>query len=67
MLKQESGTSTPSSEPQDGSGYLTNRTEEFESSLGSTSSGNDPTLTEDTISDASLYPQKQQCAFQNYR
>ena len=56
-LKQESGTSTPSSEPsQDSSGYLTSRTEEFESSLGSTLSKNDLTLTEDAIPDASMYP-----------
>ena len=56
-LKQESGTSTPNSEPsQDSSGYLTSRTEELESSLGSASSKNNQTLTEDAIPDASLYP-----------
>ena len=36
VLKRESGTSSPSSE--DSSGYLTGRTEDLESSLGSTSS-----------------------------
>ena len=56
-LKQESGTSSPSSEPsQDSSGYLTSRTEELESSLGSTLSKNDLTLTEDVILDTSTCP-----------
>ena len=45
-LKRESGTSTPSSE--DSSGYLTGRTEELESSLGSTSSGESQRPSEDT-------------------
>ena len=48
-LKRKSGTSTPSSEPsQDSSGYFTGRTEDLESSLGSTSSGENRRLTEDT-------------------
>ena len=40
----------------DSFGYLMGRTEEFESSLGSTSSKNDLTLTEDAIPDVSMYP-----------
>ena len=56
-LKQESGTSSPSSEPsQDSSGYLTTRMEELESSLGSMSSWIDQTLTEDVTFDTSMYP-----------
>ena len=45
-LKRESGTSSPSSE--DSSGYLTGRTEDLESSLGSTSSGENQRPIEDT-------------------
>ena len=45
-LKRESGTSTPSSE--DSSGYRTSRTEDLESSLSSTSSGESQRPSEDT-------------------
>ena len=49
--------STPSSEfSLDSSGYQTIRLEELESSLGSTSSGNDQPVTEDAIPDTSMCP-----------